>query len=74
MPATGPALARRSWSSTRAHWPAAKRSSIASESLVGEMLDDAGVRLPGARRDALLRAAERDGIEVADGVLASLAG
>jgi (2R)-3-sulfolactate dehydrogenase (NADP+) len=44
------------------------------ELLVREMLVDDGVRLPGARRDALLSAAERDGVEVADGVLASLAG
>ena len=36
------------------------------------MLRDAGVRLPGARREALLRDAERDGIEVADALLAAL--
>ena len=42
------------------------------EALVAEMLVDDGVRLPGARREALLQAAERDGIVVADGVLATL--
>lgn len=42
------------------------------EALVAEMLVDDGVRLPGARREALLQAAERDGIVVADGMLASL--
>ena len=42
------------------------------EVLVAEMLVDDGVRLPGARREALLQAAERDGIVVADGVLATL--
>lgn len=43
------------------------------EVLVAEMLVDEGVRLPGARRDALLRAAERNGIVVADAMLATLA-
>jgi (2R)-3-sulfolactate dehydrogenase (NADP+) len=42
------------------------------EVLVAEMLGDAGVRLPGARREALLRDAERGGIEVADALLAAL--
>ena len=42
------------------------------EVLVAEMLGDAGVRLPGARREALLRDAERDGIQVADALLAAL--
>ena len=42
------------------------------EVLVTEMLADAGVRLPGARREALLRKAEAHGIAVADAVLASL--
>lgn len=42
------------------------------EVLVAEMLKDEGVRLPGARREALRRKAEADGIEVADAVLASL--
>lgn len=42
------------------------------EALVAEMLVDDGVRLPGARREALLLAAERDGIVVADAILASL--
>jgi len=41
------------------------------EVLVGEMLVDTGVRLPGARREALRRRAEADGIEVADALLAS---
>jgi (2R)-3-sulfolactate dehydrogenase (NADP+) len=34
------------------------------EALVAAMLDDAGVRLPGARRDALRAAAERDGLSI----------
>jgi (2R)-3-sulfolactate dehydrogenase (NADP+) len=42
------------------------------EVLIAEMQTDAGVRLPGARRDALLRQAERDGIAVSDALLASL--
>jgi (2R)-3-sulfolactate dehydrogenase (NADP+) len=42
------------------------------EVLVAEMLEDDGVRLPGARREALRRKAEAEGIEVADAVLASL--
>ena len=42
------------------------------EVLVTEMLKDAGVRLPGARREALRRKAEAEGIEVAEAVLASL--
>ena len=42
------------------------------EVLVAEMATDAGVRLPGARREALRRAAERDGVDVADAMLASL--
>jgi (2R)-3-sulfolactate dehydrogenase (NADP+) len=42
------------------------------EVLVAEMLKDDGVRLPGARREALRRKAEAEGIEVADAVLASL--
>lgn len=36
------------------------------EVLVTEMLQDEGVRLPGARREALLRRAEQEGIEVPD--------
>ncbi|MCC6868019.1 MAG: Ldh family oxidoreductase [Burkholderiales bacterium] len=36
------------------------------EVLVTEMLKDAGVRLPGARREALRRRAEADGIDVPD--------
>jgi (2R)-3-sulfolactate dehydrogenase (NADP+) len=42
------------------------------EVLVAEMLKDEGVRLPGARREALRRKAELEGIEVAEAVLASL--
>jgi (2R)-3-sulfolactate dehydrogenase (NADP+) len=42
------------------------------EVLVAEMLKDKEVRLPGARREALRRQAEIDGIEVADALLASL--
>ncbi|KNZ33471.1 MAG: sulfolactate dehydrogenase [Methylibium sp. NZG] len=41
------------------------------EVLVLEMLKDEGVRLPGARREQLRRAAERDGITVADATLAA---
>lgn len=41
------------------------------EVLVAEMLKDDGVRLPGARREALLRHAETNGIVVADAVLAA---
>ena len=40
------------------------------EALVAEMLADAGVRLPGERRETLRRRAEADGIEVADAMLA----
>ncbi len=42
------------------------------EVLVAEMLKDEGVRLPGARREALRRKAEAEGIDVPDAVLASL--
>jgi (2R)-3-sulfolactate dehydrogenase (NADP+) len=42
------------------------------EVLVAEMLKDDGVRLPGARREALLRKARAEGIEVSDAMLASL--
>jgi (2R)-3-sulfolactate dehydrogenase (NADP+) len=42
------------------------------EVLVAEMQKDPGVRLPGARREALRRKAEAEGIEVADALLASL--
>ena len=42
------------------------------EVLVREMLVDDGVRLPGARREALLKHAERDGIEVSEALLAGL--
>jgi (2R)-3-sulfolactate dehydrogenase (NADP+) len=44
------------------------------EMLVAEMLQDDGVRLPGARREALRRKAEAKGVEVSDAVLASLRG
>jgi (2R)-3-sulfolactate dehydrogenase (NADP+) len=40
------------------------------EVLITEMLRDEGVRLPGARREALRRQAEIDGIEIADALLA----
>lgn len=43
------------------------------EVLVAEITRDEGVRLPGARRAALLRAAEENGIGVSVDVLASLA-
>lgn len=42
------------------------------ELLVAEMLKDDGVRLPGARREMLRRAAGADGIEVAAAMLATL--
>jgi (2R)-3-sulfolactate dehydrogenase (NADP+) len=42
------------------------------EVLVREMLVDDGVRLPGVRREALLRSAEADGLEVADAMLKGL--
>ena len=38
--------------------------------LVTEMLKDEGVRLPGARREALRRRAEAEGIEVPDALVA----
>jgi (2R)-3-sulfolactate dehydrogenase (NADP+) len=41
------------------------------EVLVAEMLTDEGVRLPGARREALRRGAEAQGLEVPDALLAS---
>lgn len=41
------------------------------EVLVAEMLKDADVRLPGARREALRRRAEAEGLDVPDGLLAS---
>jgi (2R)-3-sulfolactate dehydrogenase (NADP+) len=41
------------------------------EVLVAEMLKDEGVRLPGARREALRRRAEAEGIEVAEALLAA---
>lgn len=41
--------------------------------LVDEMLVDGGVRLPGARREALRRRAESEGIEVADSLLVAWA-
>lgn len=42
------------------------------EVLVREMLVDEGVRLPGARREALRRRAEAEGLDVPDAMLASL--
>jgi (2R)-3-sulfolactate dehydrogenase (NADP+) len=44
------------------------------EVLVREMLVDEGVRLPGARREALLIAAQANGIEVGEATLKSLEG
>ena len=44
------------------------------EVLVKEMLGDEGVRLPGARRNALRLRAQADGIEVADSLLAAWRG
>jgi (2R)-3-sulfolactate dehydrogenase (NADP+) len=43
------------------------------ETLIAEMLRDEGVRLPGARRDALAAKAERDGIEIPQAVADTLA-
>ena len=43
------------------------------EVLIAEMLKDEGVRLPGARREALRRRAEAEGLEVPEAVLASWA-
>ena len=42
------------------------------EQLVEAMLDEPGVRLPGARRHALTEEAQRDGVAVGDAVLAEL--
>jgi (2R)-3-sulfolactate dehydrogenase (NADP+) len=42
------------------------------EVLVREMLQDEGVRLPGTRREAMLRRAESHGLEVADAMVAAL--
>ena len=42
------------------------------EVLVAEMLRDDGVRLPGARREALRRAAERDGLNVSEALAQQL--
>ncbi|HEX2539977.1 MAG TPA: Ldh family oxidoreductase [Caldimonas sp.] len=42
------------------------------EVLIAEMLSDDGVRLPGARRESLRRAAEANGIVVADALLAAM--
>ena len=44
------------------------------ELLVAEMLKDDGVRLPGARREALRRKAETEGLEVSDALLAQWRG
>jgi len=41
------------------------------ELLVEEMLKDDGVRLPGARREALRRRAEADGLDIPDSLLAT---
>ena len=42
------------------------------EVLIAEMLSDDGVRLPGARREALRRRAEAEGLDLDDALLASL--
>ncbi len=42
------------------------------ETLIAAMLADDGVRLPGARRDALAAKAARDGVIIADALLAQL--
>ena len=42
------------------------------ESLIEAMLADDGVRLPGARRDALAVAAAKDGVEIPDALAAQL--
>jgi (2R)-3-sulfolactate dehydrogenase (NADP+) len=42
------------------------------EVLVGELLVDDGVRLPGMRREALLSKAEADGVQVSEALLESL--
>ena len=42
------------------------------ETLIGAMLEDEGVRLPGARRAAAARTAEREGIGIADSLSAQL--
>jgi (2R)-3-sulfolactate dehydrogenase (NADP+) len=44
------------------------------ELLIAEMLKDEGVRLPGARREALRRSAEAEGLEVSDALLAQWRG
>ena len=44
------------------------------ETLIAAMLEDDGVRLPGARRYALADHAQRDGVEIPANVLASLDG
>ena len=44
------------------------------EVLVAEMLKDEGVRLPGARREALRRRAEAQGLDVPDSLLAAWSG
>ena len=41
------------------------------EVLIADMLRDDGVRLPGARREALRRRAEAEGLEVADALIAA---
>jgi (2R)-3-sulfolactate dehydrogenase (NADP+) len=42
------------------------------ETLIAAMMQDEGVRLPGARRDALAAKAEKDGIEIGDALAAKL--
>ena len=43
------------------------------ETLVAAMIDDPGVRLPGARRDALAAKAAREGVEIAQALAEELA-
>jgi (2R)-3-sulfolactate dehydrogenase (NADP+) len=52
----------------------ARSYSARVEMLVAEMLKDDGVRLPGARREALRRQAEAEGLEVADALAAAWRG
>ena len=42
------------------------------ETLVAAMVEDEGVRLPGARRDALAATAAKEGIEIPDALAAQL--
>ncbi|NKJ48944.1 sulfolactate dehydrogenase [Burkholderia sp. SG-MS1] len=44
------------------------------EALIGMMLEDDGVRLPGARRESLARTAQQEGVEIPDALIAQLQG